>query len=125
MEDPTLTYDPANLFSILLTDEVSSAQTTNKIDLVRLEAEHTAKKKNCIHKNDIFKVRIMCQEIARIQDFAPFTPELLGALSGPQNPGRKGHLTSRGGRLASQVFPQNLTHLVFQNLTALDRCFII
>ena len=45
MEDLTLTYDPANLFSILLTDEVSSAQTTNKIDLVRLEAERTARKK--------------------------------------------------------------------------------
>jgi hypothetical protein len=39
---------------------------------------------NCIHKNDILKAKIMCQDIARIQDFAPFTPELLGALSGPR-----------------------------------------
>ena len=26
-----------------------------------------------------------------MQDFAPFIPELLGTLSGPQTPGRKGH----------------------------------
>ena len=30
-----------------------------------------------------------CLEIARFQDFAPNTPELLGALSGPQTPRRK------------------------------------
>jgi hypothetical protein len=29
------------------------------------------------------------QEIARMQDFAPFTPELLGAFSDPQTPCRK------------------------------------
>jgi hypothetical protein len=29
------------------------------------------------------------QEIARMQDFAPFTPELRGTLSGPQAPCRK------------------------------------
>ena len=32
----------------------------------------------------------------RMQDFAPITPELLGALSGPQTPGREGHLAMRG-----------------------------
>ena len=40
-------------------------------------------------KSGIFEVEIRCQESATMQDFAPFTPELLGALSGPQTPGRK------------------------------------
>jgi hypothetical protein len=32
---------------------------------------------------------IRCQEKPRMQDFSPFTPELLGALSlDPQTPGR-------------------------------------
>ena len=37
------------------------------------------------------------QEIARMQDFAPFTPELLGALGGPQTPRPKG-TSARCGR---------------------------
>ena len=44
---------------------------------------------NLRQKNDKFYAEIMSQEIARTQDFASFTPELLGALSGPQTPGRK------------------------------------
>ena len=88
-----------------------------KIDLFEIYTKLLNIFENCIHKNDILKVRIMCQEIARIQDFAPFTPELLGAL---RDPGRKGQLASRGGRLASQNFLRYLTRLVFQNLTALS-----
>ena len=34
----------------------------------------------------------------RMQDFAPFTPDLLGALSGPPTPGRKDHLASEVGK---------------------------
>ena len=33
-----------------------------------------------------------------MQDFAPFTPDLLGALSGPPTPGRKDHLASEVGK---------------------------
>jgi len=40
----------------------------------------------------------MCQEMARMQDFAPFTPELLGALSSPPTPGHKDHLASEVGK---------------------------
>ena len=40
-------------------------------------------------KNQIFQTEISCLQIARMQDFAPNTPELLGALSGPQTPGRR------------------------------------
>ena len=54
-----------------------------KIDLFEIYTKLLNIFENCIHKNDILKVRIMCQEIARIQDFAPFTPELLGALRDP------------------------------------------
>ena len=39
-------------------------------------------------KMELFQTEIMCLQIARMQDFAPNTPELLGALSGPQTPGR-------------------------------------
>jgi hypothetical protein len=52
-----------------------------KIDLFEIYTKLLNIFENCIHKNDILKVRIMCQEIARIQDFAPFTPELLGLSS--------------------------------------------
>jgi hypothetical protein len=39
------------------------------------------------NKNHIFfKSEIRCQEKPRMQDFSPFTPELLGALSDPQTP---------------------------------------
>jgi hypothetical protein len=38
-----------------------------------------------------FNNEIKCQERPRMQDFAPFIPELLGALSGPQIRGCKGH----------------------------------
>ena len=38
-----------------------------------------------------FNNEIKCQERLRMQDFAPFIPELLGALCGPQIPGHKGH----------------------------------
>ena len=55
-----------------------------KIDLFEIYTKLLNIFENCIHKNDILKVRIMCQEIARIQDFAPFTPELLGALRDPR-----------------------------------------
>ena len=64
---------------------------------------------NCVQKIDFLEVRIYSQETARMQDFAPFSPELLGALSGPQTPGRKGHLASRGGTLASQVFLRDIS----------------
>ena len=40
-------------------------------------------------KMELFQTEIMCLHIARMQDFAPNTPELLGALSGPKTPGRK------------------------------------
>ena len=39
-------------------------------------------------KMELFQTEIRCLQIARMQDFAPNTPELLGALSGPQTPGR-------------------------------------
>jgi hypothetical protein len=35
------------------------------------------------------KPRFMCQDMPRMQDFAPFTPELLEALSGLQTPGHQ------------------------------------
>jgi hypothetical protein len=35
------------------------------------------------------KLRFMCQDMPRMQDFAPFTPELL-------TPSRKDHLVSEG-----------------------------
>ena len=35
---------------------------------------------------ELFQTEIRCLQIARMQDFAPNTPELLGALSGPQTP---------------------------------------
>ena len=35
-------------------------------------------------KMELFQTEIRCLQIARMQDFAPNTPELLGALSGPQ-----------------------------------------
>ena len=41
-----------------------------------------------------FQNEIKCQERPRMQDFAPFIPELQGALSGPQTPGHKGHRAS-------------------------------
>jgi hypothetical protein len=39
-----------------------------------------------IKKIKCFKQQIGCQEKARMQDFAPFTTELLEALSDPQTP---------------------------------------
>ena len=41
-----------------------------------------------------------------MQDFAPFTPELLGALSGPQTPGRKATSLREAdsGRHAARIF---------------------
>ena len=38
---------------------------------------------------ELFQTEIRRLKIARVQDFAPNTPELLGVLSGPQTPGRK------------------------------------
>ena len=43
----------------------------------------------------------MCQDMPRMQDFAPFTPELLRALGAP--PGRKDHLVSEVGKPALQA----------------------
>ena len=40
-------------------------------------------------KMELFQTEIMCLQNARMHDFAPNTPELLGALSGPQTPRRK------------------------------------
>ena len=40
----------------------------------------------------------MCQDIPRMQDFSPFTPELLGALSSPLTPGHKDHLAGLIGQ---------------------------
>ena len=37
-------------------------------------------------KIELFQTEIRCLQIARVQDFAPNTPELLGALSGPRPP---------------------------------------
>ena len=45
-----------------------------------------------VEKHDFPKVWMKCLEIARFQDFAPNTPELLGALSGPQTPCRKSYV---------------------------------
>ena len=45
-----------------------------------------------------FNNEIKCQERPRMQDFAPFIPELLGALNGPQTPGRKGPGQARRGK---------------------------
>jgi hypothetical protein len=39
-----------------------------------------------------FNNEIKCQEKPRMQDFAPFIPELLGALSGPQTPEQARHV---------------------------------
>ena len=39
-------------------------------------------------KMELFQTEIRCLQIAKMQDFAPNTPELLGALSGPQTPVR-------------------------------------
>ena len=41
-----------------------------------------------------------------MQDFAPFTPELLGALSGPQTPGRKATSLREAdsGRHAARIY---------------------
>jgi hypothetical protein len=41
---------------------------------------------------------IKYEEMARLHIFAPFNPELQGALSGPQTPGRKDHLTGLIGQ---------------------------
>lgn len=46
------------------------------------------KTKNYWHKHHVCRWQKTPQEIAGMQDFAPFTPELLWALSGPQTPGR-------------------------------------
>jgi hypothetical protein len=51
----------------------------------------------------------MCQDIPRMQDFAPFTSELMGALSGPRTPGRKDHLTSEVGKPALRAWMDNQT----------------
>jgi hypothetical protein len=48
----------------------------------------------------------MCQDMPRMQDFAPFTPELLRALGAP--PGRKDHLVSEVGKPALQAWLDNL-----------------
>ena len=42
MEDPEVNYDPQTLFFVLLTDDVACADTTDKIELVKLEAQRTA-----------------------------------------------------------------------------------
>ena len=55
-----------------------------------------------------------------MQDFASFTPELLGALSGPQTPGHKGgelKLTAADGELkltAADGAPHWLADLTFR-----------
>jgi len=41
-----------------------------------------------IKKMSSLKHQIMSLEMPRMQDFTPFTPELLGVLIGPQTPGR-------------------------------------
>ena len=42
IEDPEINYEPETLFSILLTDEAACAETTDNIELVKLEAKRTA-----------------------------------------------------------------------------------
>ena len=46
LEDPEISYDPATLFSVLLTDEPVSVKTTDKISLIKLEAKNKAENKN-------------------------------------------------------------------------------
>ena len=57
--------------------------------------------KNFSKTNLYLKLRFMCQDMPRMQDFAPFTPELLRALGAP--PGRKDHLVSEVGKPALQA----------------------
>ena len=40
-------------------------------------------------KQDFWKVWMKCLEIARLKDFAPNTPGLLGVAQGPQTPCRE------------------------------------
>jgi hypothetical protein len=49
-----------------------------------------------------------------MQDFAPFIPELRGALSGPQTPGHKGHRASSAQQTAQ---PYYMTGLLFRLIT--------
>ena len=56
--------------------------------------------KNFSKKNYYLKLRFMCQDMPRMQDFVPFTPELLEVLSDPKTPG---HKTCEVGKHASQA----------------------
>jgi hypothetical protein len=59
--------------------------------------------KNFSKKNYYLKLRFMCQDMPRMQDFALFTPELLGAAEGPQTPGHKDNLASEVGKPTSRA----------------------
>ena len=43
IEDPEINYEPETLFSILLTDEAACAETTDSIELLKLEASEQLK----------------------------------------------------------------------------------
>jgi len=58
-----------------------------------------------VKKMSSLKHQIMSLEMPRMQDFTPFTPELLGALSGPWP---HGHLALRGVEVALRL------HLLLQ-----------
>jgi hypothetical protein len=64
--------------------------------------------KNFSKKIYYLKLRFMCQDMPRMQDFAPFTTELLGAISGPLSPGHKDYLASEVGKSASRAWLDNL-----------------
>ena len=72
----------------------------------------------------------MFQEMPRMQDFAPFTPELLGALSGPQIPGRKRHLALRGvqscfATLGYDILNRSMIHINLIDLLSIIHHFLI
>jgi hypothetical protein len=58
---------------------------------------------NVPYKIVFSRCQIRVQESARMQDFAPFTPELTGALSFPQTPGRTATALCAVGQHVSRV----------------------
>ena len=60
----------------------------------------TSQAKNSVKKKYYLKLRFMCQDMPTMQDFAPFTPQLLEAISGPPTPGRKDNFASEVGKPA-------------------------
>ena len=58
-----------------------------------------------------------------MQDFAPFTPELLGALSAPPTPGRKDHHASEVGNDILRVGKSRQSKFIFhQYVKFLNKC---